>query len=130
MNNGRYFSVADLGRLDLGLRSRVWLRAFKRGWRPMAGDSNARFSSSLQPFRRYELQTRTLCWNQKWIFCEHRFVRGYRVCALVVVRYLFVSKRGPVPPSKLMALSVGEPQTPTLTDWEIGSASLRDKVLP
>src|SRR3546814_3162521 len=88
-------SVADLGRLDLGLRSRVWLRAFKRGWRPMAGDSNARFSSSLQPFRRYELQTRTLGWNQKWIFCEHRFVRGDRVCALVVVRYLFVSKRGP-----------------------------------
>src|SRR3546814_6266435 len=46
MNNGRYFSVADLGRLDLGLRSRVWLRAFKRGWRPMAGDSNAPFSRS------------------------------------------------------------------------------------
>src|SRR3546814_12972320 len=80
----------------------------------MAGDSNARFSSSLQPFRRYELQTRTLGWNQKWIFCEHRFVRGDRVCALVVVRYLFVSKRGPVPPSKVMALSGGEPQTPTL----------------
>src|SRR3546814_16970714 len=84
MNNGRYFSVADLGRLDLGLRSRVWLRAFKRGWRPMAGDSNARFSRSLQPFRRYELPTRPLGWNQKWIFCEHRFVRGDRVSSVVV----------------------------------------------
>src|SRR3546814_13366501 len=91
----------------------------------MAGDSNARFSSSLQPFRRYELQTRTLGWTQKWIFCEHRFVRGDRVCELVVVRYLFVSKRGPVPPSKVMALSGGEPQAPTLPDWVLSSEGRR-----
>lgn len=128
MNNGRYFSVADLGRLDLGLRSRVWLRAFKRGWRPMAGDSDARFSSSLQPFRRYELQSRTLGWNQKWIFCEHRFVRDDRVCALVLVRYLFVSKQGPVPPSKVMALGSADAQTPTLPDWLLRWSDTQDRI--
>lgn len=128
MNNGRYFSIADLGRLDLGLRNRVWLRALKRGWRPMAGDSNARFSMSLQPFRAYELQTRTLGWDRKWIFCEHRFVRGERVCALVVVRYLFVSRRGAVPPAKVMALSGSEVQTPTLPDWVLRWSDTQDRI--
>src|SRR3546814_9027725 len=69
-----------------------------------------------------------LGWNQKWIFCEHRFVRGDRVCALVVVRYLFVSKRGPVPPSKVMALSGGEPQTPTLPDWVLRWSDTQDRI--
>jgi len=119
MNNGRYFSVADLGRLEHGLRNRVWQGAIRRGWRPMAGDASARFSRSLQPFTRYELQTRTLGWNDKWIFCEHRFIQNGRVCTLVLVRYLFVSKRGPVPPSKVMALSGQELQTPTLPDWVV-----------
>ncbi|MGH8446040.1 MAG: thioesterase family protein [Solimonas sp.] len=128
MNNGRYFSVADLGRLDLGLRSAVWLNALRRGWRPVAGDSDARFSRSLKPFESFELQTRTLGWDQKWTYCEHRFVREGRVCALVLVRYLFVSKRGPVPPSKVMALSGREEQTPTLPDWVLRWSETQDRI--
>ncbi|NKF21511.1 thioesterase family protein [Solimonas marina] len=128
MNNGRYFSVADLGRLDLGLRNRVWLRALKRGWRPVAGDSDARFSSSLQPFQRYQLQSRTLGWDAKWIYCEHRFVRNGRVCALVLVRYLFISPEGVLPPSKVMALGAGDVQTPTLPDWAVRWGDTQDRI--
>ena len=96
MNNGRYFSIADFGRFDLGLRSGLWWPALRRGWQPVAGDADARFSRSLQPFQRYELQSRLLGWDDKWFFSEHRFVRDGRVCALVVVRYLLISKQGPV----------------------------------
>lgn len=128
MNNGRYFSIADLGRLDLGLRNRVWLRALRRGWRPVAGDSDARFSRSLLPFRRYELQTRTLGWDQKWLYSEHRFVREGRVHALVLVRYLFVSPRGPVPPAKLMEVCGRGEQTPTLPDWALRWSETQDRI--
>jgi acyl-CoA thioesterase FadM len=128
MNNGRYFSVADLGRLDLGLRSGVWLQALRRGWRPMAGDSGARFSRSLQPFEQYELQSRTIGWDQKWTYSEHRFVRDGRVCALVLVRYVFVSKQGPVPPSKVMEVCGGGAQTPTLPDWVLRWSENQDRI--
>lgn len=128
MNNGRYLSVADLGRLDHGLRSGIWYQALRRGWRPLAGDADARFSRSLQPFERYELQTRTLGWDQKWIYCEHRFVLDKRVCALVLVRYLFVSREGPVPPSRAMALSGEELQTPTLPDYLIRWSENQDRI--
>jgi acyl-CoA thioesterase FadM len=128
MNNGRYFSIADLGRLDLGLRSQVWQSALRRGWRPMAGDSDARYSRSLQPFETYELQSRTLGWDRKWTYCEHRFVREDRVCALVLVRYVFVSKQGPVPPAKVMEICGGGAQTPALPDWVVCWSENQDRI--
>lgn len=117
MNNGRYFSAADIGRLDWGLRSNLWRNAFSHGWRAVAGDSNARFSRSLQPFEQYQLESRLLGWNEKWLFCEHRFVRENAVYATVLVRYLFLSKRGKVPPSVVLEKAGHVAQSPPLPEW-------------
>jgi acyl-CoA thioesterase FadM len=117
MNNGRYFSAADIGRLDWGLRSNLWRNAFSHGWRAVAGDSNARFSRSLQPFDRYTLESRLLGWDEKWLFCEHRFVRGADVYATVLVRYLFLSKRGKVPPAVVLEKAGHPTQSPPLPPW-------------
>lgn len=117
MNNGRYFSAADIGRLDWGLRSNLWRSAFGYGWRAVAGDSNARFSRSLQPFQRYELQSRLLGWDEKWLFCEHRFVRQDEVYATIGVRYLFLSKRGKVPPAIVLAKAGHTQASPPLPGW-------------
>lgn len=120
LNNGRYFSIADIGRLDWGLRTALWRKALRRGWRPVAGDSNARFSRSLEPLQRYTLESRLLGWNEKWFFCEHRFVRDGRVYATVLVRYLFISRRGKVPTAKALQLCGYARPSPTLPDWVLG----------
>ncbi len=117
MNNGRYFSVADFGRWDLGLRCGLWRRAFGSGLRPVAGDCVGRFSASLQPFQAFELQTRLLGWDAKWFFTEHRFVARGRVAAVVVVRYLFVGKRGTTPTAEALALIGHVGDSPELPDW-------------
>lgn len=119
MNNGRYFSAADMGRLDWGLRSQLWRRALRHGWRPVAGDSNARFSRSLEPLSQYELRTRLLGWNDKWLFCEHRFVRHQQVHATVVVRYLFLSARGKVPPAVVLEKAGHGTQSPALPEYVV-----------
>lgn len=117
MNNGRYFSVADLGRFDHGLRSQLWGRALRRGWRPVAGDADGRFSISLRPFQRYTLHTRLLGWDAKWFFVEHRYRLGARVAALVLVRYLFVGKQGPVPTAQVLAAIGHNEASPELPAW-------------
>jgi acyl-CoA thioesterase FadM len=129
MNNGRYFSAADLGRLDWWVRSGLWHKALARGWRPMAGDANARFSRQLRPFQKYELQTRMVGWNEKWLFAEHRFVVGTRVHAVIVVRYLFVARDGSRPaPAQIMALGGWNAPSPPLPEfielWHRGQDSL------
>jgi acyl-CoA thioesterase FadM len=129
MNNGRYFSAADLGRLDWWVRSGLWHKTLARGWRPMAGDANARFSRSLQPLQKYELQTRMVGWNAKWLFAEHRFsVRG-TVYAVLMVRYLFVDRSGAkLPPEQVMALIGWDRPSPPLPEfvelWHRGQDSL------
>lgn len=117
MNNGRYFSLADIGRFDWWMRSGMWNKALTRGWRPVAGDANARFSGSLLLFQQYTLRTRLLGWNDKWFFTEHRYLRGERVMCTVLIRYLFIGKDGPQPTGKILALLDWPQTSPPLPEW-------------
>ena len=117
MNNGRYFTAADIGRFDWWLRTGVWKKVRARGWGPVAGDANGRFSRSLQPLERFELHTRLLGWDDKWLFTEHRFVSQERVVAVIVVRYLFRSREGQEPPATVLALAGHTAPSPPLPDW-------------
>lgn len=118
LNNARYFSVADVGRFGYWLQAGWWGRLRQRGWDPVAGDANARFSRSLQPFERYVLETRLLGWDDKWFFVEHRFVSKGRVCAVVVVRFLMVTRKGPRPrPVEVLDMLGEATVSPTLPEW-------------
>ncbi len=118
MNNGRYFSAADIGRMDWWLRTGLWNKAaIVKGWRPMAGDSNARFSRALQPFERFELHSRLLGWNEKWMFAEHRFVQAEKVVATVVVRYLWHGDGQKHAPADVLALVGHTGASPPLPEW-------------
>jgi acyl-CoA thioesterase FadM len=118
MNNGCYFSVADIGRIDWWLRTGLWHEFIRRGWRPVAGNVTGRFAKSLPPLQRYQLQTRLLGWNKKWLFSEHRFVSRGQLHAIVVVRYLVINRNGPRPtPSDVLALAGWKQPSPPLPDW-------------
>ena len=118
MNNGRYFSAADLGRVDWWLRTGLWnAAAIKRGWRPLAGDANARFSKALQVFERFELRSRLLGWNDKWMFAEHRFVQGEQVTTTVIVRYLWHARGEKKKPADVLALIGHTEPSPPLPAW-------------
>ncbi|MGH8529418.1 MAG: thioesterase family protein [Nevskiales bacterium] len=120
MNNGRYFSIADIGRLDWWLRTGLWRAARAQGLAPVAGDSNARFSRAMHAFECYELHSRLLGWNEKWLFAEHRFVQGGRVTATVLVRYLFRSRDGHGAPAQVLALIGFTQPSPPLPAWVEG----------
>jgi acyl-CoA thioesterase FadM len=118
MNNGRYFTAADIGRFDWWLRTGVMKKALARGWGPVAGDANGRFSRSLQPFERFEIHTRLMGWNEKWLFTEHRFVsKSGKVVAVIVVRYLFRSRKRQHAPAEVLALVGHTAPSPSLPVW-------------
>src|SRR5258706_4303913 len=72
MNNGRYLTLMDLGRLDLTARAGFLGTALRRGWRPMVGSATIRFRRGLAPFARFQLITRIVCLDGKWFFIEQR----------------------------------------------------------
>lgn len=117
VTNGRYFTLADVGRMDFVLRSGAYRVALRQKALPVVGDAWGKFRRELKLFESFEIHTRMLGWDDKWSFMEHRFVSGGRVIGVVVMRGLFRSARGTVAPSAFVQeLGLAE-QSPELPDW-------------
>jgi acyl-CoA thioesterase FadM len=117
VTNGRYLTLADLGRIDYVSRTGVLGLAMKRRAKPVIGDVFAKFRRGLKPFERYELHTRLLGWNEKWIFTEHQFVRRGQLVGLVVTRGLFHTAAGAMPPQEFLDALTIVTSSPPLPDW-------------
>ncbi len=126
MNNGRYLSIMDLGRLDLVARMGL-LGAFARqGWRPLLGSAQLRFFRSLKPFARYHLRTRVLWWDEKWIYLEQVFEAEGRVAARGRVKGLFRGPGGNVTPAEVLRAAGWSLDRPELPPEVAGWRDLED----
>lgn len=113
MTNARYFSVMDLGRTDLMIRVGLGNAILKNRWQPVLGAANVRFRRSLRPFQRFTLVSRVLCWDDKYIFMEHRLETAQGVAAIAVMQGAFVARGSVVTPAQVLAaLGVEEPSPP------------------
>lgn len=121
MNNGRYATIMDLGRLDLLVRRGMLRPLLRRRWRPLVAGYVIRFHRSLRPFDRYQLHTRLLCWDDKWWFFEQRFQRDGELYARALVKTVIKSPAGTLRPAELLrSLGVdaaSPPPPPAVTAW-------------
>jgi acyl-CoA thioesterase FadM len=121
VTNGRYFTMADVGRMDYVLRSGAFRVALRHKALPIVGDTWGKFRRELRLFESFEIHTRMLGWDQKWSFMEHRFVKNGRVLGVVVMRGLFRAPTGTLAPSEFvreLGLAEQSPEMPKwLTDW-------------
>ena len=74
MNNGRYLTLMDLGRIDVMLRSGLWRAVVKNRWVPIASAVTIRFKRELRPFQKFVLETRLVCWDTNLVVMEQTFV--------------------------------------------------------
>jgi acyl-CoA thioesterase FadM len=74
MNNGRYLTVMDIGRLDLMVRMGLLRPARKNGWIPVLSAAKVRFRRELRLFQRYTLESRIIWWQTTQFVMEHRIV--------------------------------------------------------
>ena len=65
VNNGRYLTFADLGRMDWFIRTGCFQAARKEKCIPVIGDATARFIRQLRAFDRFYVETQLLGWNEK-----------------------------------------------------------------
>ncbi len=74
MNNGRYLTIADLGRTDLLLRMGLIKLVLKEGLQPMLSGSAIRYRRELKPFQAFRLESCILGWRGTSFIMQHRFV--------------------------------------------------------
>lgn len=121
MNNGRYLTIMDLGRVDLTIRSGLWRAMRANRWYPVVGSAKMTFRRSLDPFQAYDLTTRVVGWDGKWVYMEQRFIVGETVHARGMLKALFLKGREKVPSADL-AKALGHDGSSPELDPEMVSA--------
>jgi acyl-CoA thioesterase FadM len=76
MNNGRYLTLMDLGRVDMMIRSGVIGAILREKWMPVIAGVSMIYRRSLSPFERFSLETRIIGWDERWAYIEQTFVTG------------------------------------------------------
>lgn len=74
MNNGRYLTIMDLGRLDVIARSGLLRLALRRGWTPIANTIHIRFQREMRLLNSFDLVTRLVCWDTRHVVMEQTFL--------------------------------------------------------
>jgi len=93
LNNGRYLTFMDLGRVHLIAQIGFLGRLVRRRWVPVLSAAEMNFIRPLNPLQRFELVTRILTWDEKYFYIEQRFVAGGRLHAVGMVKGLFLHGR-------------------------------------
>lgn len=91
LNNGRYLTFMDLGRIHLLGQIGLLRPLLRARWAPVLGAAEINFIRPLKPLRRFELTTQLITWDEKYFYIEQRFKSGGRLCAIALVKGLFMS---------------------------------------
>jgi acyl-CoA thioesterase FadM len=126
MNNGRYLTFMDLGRVHLATQTGLMPVIIRKRWRAALAAAEINFIRSLAPFQRFDLVTRIVTWDEKYCYMEQKFESGGAVCAHAYVKGLFLDAKGRVASSTVLAeMGFGEsppPMPEELRIWaELGS---------
>ncbi|MDO4784965.1 MAG: acyl-CoA thioesterase [Propionibacteriaceae bacterium] len=120
VNNGKYLSLMDLGRIDLMLRSGLWATARRLGWYPVVAGQTITYLKSLRLGQRFELHTRLLGFHGVWSYVHQEFRVGDAVYAHAVVRARFLRRGGgTVPPDEVIAQAGRPPENAGVPRWVV-----------
>lgn len=137
MNNGRYLSIMDLGRMDLLMRLGLTRHIFKNKWMPVLASAKIRYRIPLMPFQKFRLESRVAWWDDKWFYMEQRFIivdgpKKNAVAAIAFVKGSFYDRKekATVPTSdiqSLMHMPIDQtPEKPSYIDsWMTAEEDMR-----
>ncbi|WP_028281202.1 acyl-CoA thioesterase [Arthrobacter sp. H5] len=117
VNNGMYFSLMDLGRFDLMIRSGIWKLMRRKGWSPVANGETISFRKSLKLGQRYTIETRILGFDERAIYFEQRMVADGDIYARGYIATRLVSAKGPVSNEEIFAAFGQPPADMVLPEW-------------
>lgn len=100
MNNGRYLTIMDIGRMELLARNGVWRTCRQRGCKPMMVASTVRFKRPLATFQGFIQRSQIVGWDDTQLYIDQVFERGgalmTRCLAAMVVLDTAKGRRAPI----------------------------------
>lgn len=103
MNNGRYLTVMDIGRLELIMRLGMLRMILKGKLNPVVAGANIAFFKSLNPFEKYKLNTQIVYWDDKWFYIQQQFCKkNEQVAASAIVKVTFLRNGKRMQPDEIL----------------------------
>ncbi len=104
LNNGRFLAFMDLGRLDFTLRTGAAKIFLDKKWNPVVASATVRYRKSLGLFKSFDLHTRIVGSDHKFIYIEQDFVVKNELYARGAVKICFLHKKKIVPMTEITSL--------------------------
>ena len=118
MNNGRYLSLFDLGRWDLLIRTGMADAMRRYAWYAVVSSETITFRKSLNPWQRFDVESRLLGHDDKAIYMEHRAVVAGEVYARAIVRARMMKRSGGTLAHDELFAAIGRPEgIPDVEAW-------------
>jgi acyl-CoA thioesterase FadM len=103
LNNGRYLTLMDIGRMDLSIRTGLLKAMIKNKWIPIVGSAKINYLREIKPFQVIELNSKLVEWDAKWFYMKQEFIVKNKVCAVAVIKAVFKESRKTVSPAAIFA---------------------------
>lgn len=118
MNNGRYFTIMDLARVDLMRRSGLLAKLNAAGFFPVVTAETLFFKRALNWRQRFEIVTAVVAWDDRSLLLSQRFFVAGEEVAGGLVRARFLRRSGgSVPTAEIVTLAGGDITHPPGPDW-------------
>ncbi len=121
MNNGRFLTLMDLGRVAMMSQTGMWKRLRELDWYPVVVQQTITYRKSLNPWVKYQLETKFHGIDDKSVYLEQRFVVGGEIYAKAFIRARFLSKKTGALRTKELMEGLNYPGAPTvpkyISDW-------------
>jgi len=122
MNNARFVEAFEMGRMDMVVRNGLYKLIFKpNGYQPFVGSVHVRYLSPLKLWQRYQISSKVVGWDHKWVYMTQRIDSDNKLCALAIVKAIFRNKTGTISPFEILkelGHDLPSPEIPKyLTEW-------------
>lgn len=123
VNNGRYFPLFDLGRIDHAMQSGQFAVYRRRGWYPIVTSETIQFYEALTFPQKFTVETSILGWDDRSWIAEQKVFRmsedgDEQVIAEGIVRGLILKwSGGRVNPEEVAQLVGRSDPSPALPEW-------------
>ena len=85
LNNARYMMLADIGRIDIFIRSGFWALCRKKGWGPMMGGLQSVYVREIKLWAPFEIVSTMETWSDRQLIGRHRFVHEDGTTAAMIL---------------------------------------------
>ena len=102
LNNARYLSYMDYGRMHLLARTLLLRHILRARWTPLVGAVWMTYRRSLPLFARFTLASRLMCWDERWFYLEQIFTNDEGLVAMGWVKGVLRGPEGNMDPQQVL----------------------------